>query len=210
MGHHDIDSFDPTTILGGSIDDGRLKLVKLLGSGSGGVVYLAEEDGVPSPCQYAVKCLVRAQPGSPKELCQARELANHKIMSSHPNVVTLHRVVEEAFFIFLVMEYCPGGDLHNFLRDGGIFAGDTSRIKNVFLQLVDALAACHNAGVYHRDLKPENILCNADCTKVFLSDFGLSTTNPYSTTWGIGSWSYMSPGTRCRISDRFTLADGHL
>ncbi|THH32551.1 hypothetical protein EUX98_g1635 [Antrodiella citrinella] len=181
-------------LLGCTFDEGRMRFVKLLGTGSGGVVFLAtEETGTSSPASYAVKCIVKARYGSSKHQSQWREIDNHRAVSSHPNVVTLHRIVEEAHFLFLVMDYCPGGDLFSFLVDGKTFSGDVARIKNIFGQLIDALAACHKAGIYHRDVKPENVLCNADCTKVYLADFGLSTTTAYSQNFAVGSFSYMSP-----------------
>lgn len=193
MGHQ-VDAVE-SCLLYSTIDEGRLKLVKALGSGSSGVVFLAVETiDIPSPRSFAVKCLIKAPPGSPRSHCQYREIAHHQAMSSHPHIVTLHRVIEEPEFIFLIMEYCPGGDLFTFLTDGITFSGEVARIKGVFLQIVDALLACHNKGIFHRDIKPENIFCNADGTKVYLGDFGLSTTTAYSQNFGVGSFSYMSPG----------------
>ncbi|TCD68740.1 hypothetical protein EIP91_009886 [Steccherinum ochraceum] len=183
-----------SSLLGCTIDEGRIQLVDILGSGSSGVVFLATDTADTPPARsYAVKCLIKAPRNSARSHCQWREIHHHRAMSSHPNVVTLHQVVEETDFIFLVMEHCPGGDLFSFLTDGVSFSGDISRVKNIFLQLVDALLACHKAGIYHRDVKPENIFCNADCTQVYLGDFGLSTTNDYSRNFGVGSFSYMSP-----------------
>lgn len=193
MGH-----LNPLTcnLLGRAIDGGRLRLVDVLGSGSSGVVLLAtEQTGTSSPRSFAVKCLPKAPFGSIKYQSQWREIYHHKVVSSHPNVVTLHGVLEEHDYIFLVLQYCPGGDIFDFLTDGRTFCGDEKRIKSIFLQILNALEACHQAGIYHRDVKPENIFSNAEGTEVYLGDFGLSTTTSYSQNFGVGSFSYMSPGT---------------
>ncbi|KAL1943942.1 hypothetical protein VTO73DRAFT_3760 [Trametes versicolor] len=183
-------------LVGHSIDQGRLKLVGTIGSGSNGVIFLAEDttsgSGSP-PTQYAVKCVVRAEKGSRRYTLQRQEIHFHQILSSHPNVVTLHRVIEDKFYVFLVLDYCPGGDLFTFLSSSRVYRGDDAFIKRLFLQIVDALEACHNAGIYHRDLKPENILISEDAQHIYLTDFGLATANAYSKTYGAGSSLYMSP-----------------
>ncbi|OJT01741.1 Negative regulator of sexual conjugation and meiosis [Trametes pubescens] len=183
-------------LVGHSIDKGRLKLVGTIGSGSNGVIFLAEDttsgSGSP-PTQYAVKCVVRAERNSRRYTLQRQEIHFHQILSSHPNVVTLHRVIEDKFYVFLVLDYCPGGDLFTFLSSSRAYRGDDAFIKRLFLQILDALEACHNAGIYHRDLKPENILISEDAQHIYLTDFGLATANAYSKTYGAGSSLYMSP-----------------
>ncbi|KAI0711193.1 kinase-like domain-containing protein [Cerioporus squamosus] len=91
-------------------------------------------------------------------------------MSKHPHVVTLHRVIEESHYVFLVMDYCRRGDFFNYLMHNKHYRGDDAWIKQVFSQILDAIEACHKTGIYHRDIKPENFL-----------------------TFGAGSALYMSP-----------------
>ncbi|CAL1709176.1 unnamed protein product [Somion occarium] len=180
-----------TSLLGRHIDNGRLRLTQILGSGSSGVVYLATANS--SNARYAVKCMTKAEPESAAHTMQQREIQHHRHVSSHPNVLTLHRVVDEEPYIFLVLDYCPGGDLFKFISEGGTFTGDDAEVKRVFLQLVDAVEHCHKNGVFHRDIKPENILCSGDRSHVYLGDFGLSTMSAYSANFCVGSYSYMSP-----------------
>ena len=71
------------------------------------------------------------------------------------------------------MDFAPGGDLFTQILHKRAFLGHGERIRNVFLQLIDAVERCHDRGVYHRDLKPENILLDAAGT-LKISDFGLS------------------------------------
>ncbi|KAI0635241.1 kinase-like protein [Trametes polyzona] len=181
-------------LVGHTIDQGRLKLVDTLGSGSNGVIFLAEDTtSGSSPKQYAVKCVVRAEKGSRRHTLQRQEIMFHQRLSYHPNVVTLHRVIEDKYYVFLVLDYCPGGDLFNFLSHRRDYRGDDAFIKRLFFQVLDALEACHAAGIYHRDLKPENILISEDAEHIYLTDFGLATANTYSKTYGAGSSLYMSP-----------------
>ncbi|KAI0650905.1 Pkinase-domain-containing protein [Trametes meyenii] len=185
-------SFAGFTISQGSF---HLRLIKQLGNGAYGVVYLAENlaPSRNSPQFYAVKCLLKHERGSSLQKQQHREVMHHRALSDHPNVVTLHAVIEEEFYTFLVLDLCEGGDLFNAIMDRGAFAGNTEAIRRTFLQIVDAVEACHNKRIYHRDLKPENILCAKDDQTVYLADFGLSTKNRLSTNFGCGSSFYMSP-----------------
>ncbi|KAI0777749.1 kinase-like protein, partial [Trametes elegans] len=181
-------------LVGHTIDQGRLRLIDTLGSGSNGVIFLAVETASGSaPAQYAVKCVVRADPDTRRWTLQQQEIHFHRILSYHPNVVTLHRVIEDKYYLFLVMDYCRGGDLFTYLSRQRHYRGDDEFIKKLFLQIVDALDACHQAGIYHRDLKPENILISEDANQIYLTDFGLATSNTHSKTYGAGSSLYMSP-----------------
>ncbi|KAI0355473.1 Pkinase-domain-containing protein [Trametes cingulata] len=185
-------NFEGFTISHGSF---HLRMIEQLGNGAYGVVYLAE-DLAPRPHgaqYYAVKCLLRHERGSSLARQQHREIAHHRALSGHPNVVTLHAVIEEEFYTFLVLDLCEGGDLFNAIMDRGTFAHNTEAIRRTFLQVIDAVEACHAKGIYHRDLKPENILCSKDDSQVYLADFGLSTRSKLSMNFGCGSSFYMSP-----------------
>lgn len=97
-------------------------------------------------------------------------------------------------FAYIVMDYCPGGDLFSRISDDQMFFRNDELSKAVFLKIIDAMAHCHEKRVFHRDLKPENILCSEDCSQVYVADFGLCTAGQISTTFGCGSAPYMSPG----------------
>ena len=175
----------------------HLRMLEKLSAGAYGVVYLAK-DLARAPhgaTHYAVKCLLRHPDGSDFARQQQREIAHHRAVSDVPGVVTLHAVVEEEFYTFLVLDLCAGGDLFTAIMERGTYSNNDAAVKRTFLQLVDALAACHEAGVYHRDLKPENVLCSPGDEHVYLADFGLSTRSTRSSNFGCGSSFYMSPGT---------------
>lgn len=177
-------------LVGRVIDDGRLELVSVLGVGAYGVVYLAVDVRArarnprgPNPF-VAVKCLARTGLDARQRHFQRREIALHQLASGHPNIAGVHKVIEEDKFIFVVLDYCPGGDLFVMITENQRYMGDDELVRSVFLQIIDAVAYCHSMGIFHRDLKPENILCSADGTRVYVADFGLATTERMSTDFG--------------------------
>ncbi|KAH9941305.1 kinase-like domain-containing protein, partial [Epithele typhae] len=178
-----------------TIDDGRYRFLDLLGSGAYGVVYRAVER-VPEDSSLvirAIKIMPAVDPLSHPAVLQTRETKLHELVSNVENVVTLHRVIRTKDHVFIVMDYFEGGDLFNFIHKHSPFAGNTARLKRVFLQIIDGVAACHKRGVYHRDLKPENIMTNASLSRVCISDFGLATSRRSSTAFNTGSKRYMCP-----------------
>ena len=178
--------------LGTLIDNDSLELVEVLGVGGYGVVYRAVDTCSNS---YAVKCLLRShvQQSSRRQL-HIREIALHQISSAHLGVITLHRVVEEGDYTYIIMDYAPDHDLFTQILNNSRYIGDDALIKHVFLQLLDAVEYCHSLGIYHRDLKPENILCFDNGYRVAITDFGLATTEKVSEELHTGSIYHMSPG----------------
>lgn len=64
------------------------------------------------------------------------------------------------------------------------YLGRDDLIREVFLQIIDAVQYCHGNGIYHRDLKPENILVSRSGERVCIADFGLATSEKYSADFG--------------------------
>lgn len=190
--------------IGETIDAGRLKLVKVLGEGAYGVVYLAVDQhgdaasssssSAPAPREYAVKVLRKAPIYTTEGQCQSREIVTHKIATGSAGVLTLYDVFEDEKHIYLVLDYCPGGDLYTAIVEERIFARNNALIKDVFIQLLDAVQSLHDKGIYHRDLKPDNIFVGADGKTIHLGDFGLATDQAITTSFSCGSSYYMSPG----------------
>lgn len=105
------------SLVGHILDHGRLELLSVLGVGAYGVVYLAVDLYAPQPVYLAVKCLLRAGLDPRQRHFQRRETALHQLASRHPNVVTLHKVIEEGDFVFVIMDFCDEGDLFGMITE---------------------------------------------------------------------------------------------
>ncbi|PHZ09410.1 Pkinase-domain-containing protein [Rhizopus microsporus ATCC 52813] len=178
--------------IGTIIDD--LEIKQVLSVGAYGQVYLAKD--IYTLEEYAVKSLPRPGPDSHQLSFQQTEIMIHTHLSGHPHIIPLEKVIKTSKtskWIHAVIEYGPEGDLFTAIIDRGIYYGNHSLIRHVFLQLIDAVRYCHSKGIYHRDLKPENILVFDQGRTLKLADFGLATTDRYSTDYGCGSTFYFSP-----------------
>nr|XP_033812667.1 maternal embryonic leucine zipper kinase isoform X2 [Geotrypetes seraphini] len=89
---------------------------------------------------------------------------------SHHHVCHLYHVIETANKIFMILEYCPGGELFDYIIAKDRLMEDEARV--FFRQIVSAVAYVHSRGYAHRDLKPENLLIDED-QNLKLIDFGL-------------------------------------
>eukprot|EP00922_Rhytidocystis_sp_ex-Travisia-forbesii_P005105 GHVS01007467.1.p1 GENE.GHVS01007467.1~~GHVS01007467.1.p1 ORF type:complete len:777 (+),score=148.79 GHVS01007467.1:281-2611(+) len=92
----------------------------------------------------------------------------------HPNIVRLFESFEDETDIYLVMEYCQGGELFDRLVDEGTF--NERSAAHIMRQIVSAIAYCHSSLIAHRDLKPENFLFlnSSRRSPIKLIDFGLA------------------------------------
>ncbi|XP_024130994.1 serine/threonine-protein kinase ULK1a isoform X1 [Oryzias melastigma] len=170
----------------------------LIGHGAFAVVFKGrhkEKHG----WEVAVKCINR------KNLAKSQSLLGKEIKIlkelKHENIVRLLDYQEIGGCIYLVMEYCNGGDLAEYLHSKGTLSEDTIR---VFLQqIAQAMKVLQSKGILHRDLKPQNILlCHPEGRKsssisasIKIADFGFARhlqTNMMAATL-CGSPMYMAP-----------------
>ncbi|KAF7290903.1 Beta-glucan synthesis-associated [Mycena chlorophos] len=171
---------------------GQFKLVDVLGAGSFGKVYLAQE--VVTDELFAVKCMPLHEEASHDELAQQAELATHDKVANHPNIISLVDAFSTDEYLFVVLEYAPGGTLADAIVEGQRFRGEPELVKDAMNQLIDAVEYMHDKSVYHRDLKPENILADEDESTLRIADFGLATES--SITQNVcGTRPYMTPET---------------
>ncbi|KAI9709777.1 MAG: hypothetical protein M1820_003180 [Bogoriella megaspora] len=180
----------------GQVLAGRLQLTGILGVGAYGVVYTALD--IQTQVPYAVKALNKIGLEPRQRRFQQREIQLHYQASRHPNVVSLVKIMDSPDCTFVVIEYCPEGDLFSNITEKGNFVGNDALAKRAFLQILDAVQYCHATGIYHRDLKPENVLVTDNGLTVKLADFGLATTDWVTSDFGCGSTFYMSP--ECQTS----------
>ena len=172
-----------------------------LGRGSMSVVYLARQ---PSLGRLVALKVVRSGPSAGSRE-YARWLREGRSFSAlrHENVVRLYDVGEADGWLYLVLEYVPGGTLHDRL-DVPYAARDAARL---LAAIADAVEAIHRAGLLHLDLKPSNILMDAapgvprERANPRVGDFGLAslrddpdaTANTINPTGPIGTPRYMAP-----------------
>ncbi|KAG0350952.1 kinase-like domain-containing protein [Gamsiella multidivaricata] len=172
-----------------AIDNGSLIFQDMLGVGAYGSVYRALD--THSGQMRAVKCLINPAHNSRQRAFQALEAQLHALVSGHPNIATLHRVIEDEDFLYMVLDCGVEGDLFSKITERGGYVGNDAAIKTIFAQIASAVMHCHSQGVFHRDLKPENVIIVGD--EVKLVDFGLATAERISTEFGCGSTFYLSP-----------------
>ena len=184
-------SFSPEERLGHVLAN-RLELTGILGVGAYGTVYTAIDVNTNVP--YAVKALNKIGLDSRQRAFQQREIQLHHEASHHPNVVSLVQIMDSPECTFVVLEFCPEGDLFSSITEKGHYMGNDLMARHAFLQILDAVDFCHSIGIYHRDLKPENVLVSEGGLTVKLADFGLATRDYLTDDFGCGSTFYMSPG----------------
>ncbi|KAJ8770299.1 hypothetical protein K2173_013253 [Erythroxylum novogranatense] len=149
----------------------HFRLLKRLGCGDIGSVYLSELSG--TKCYFAMKVMDKGSLASRKKLLRAQ--TEREILQSldHPFLPTLYSHFETDKFSCLVMEFCPGGDLHSLRqRQPGKYFPEQA-VKFYVAEVLLALEYLHMLGIIYRDLKPENVLVRED-GHIMLSDFDLS------------------------------------
>nr|KMM68329.1 MAP/microtubule affinity-regulating kinase 3 [Coccidioides posadasii RMSCC 3488] len=142
---------------------GNYSLGKLIGKGSFGKVYLASHK-----LTNGSKVVLKSSSRDDANL--AREIHHHR-QFIHPHIARLYEVVVTEKLVWLVLEYCPGDELYNYLLRNGPMP--IEKVQKIFTQLVGAVAYVHSKSCVHRDLKLENILLDKH-ENVKLCDFGFT------------------------------------
>lgn len=182
----------------------RFRILKFLGGGGMGDVYLAQDLRLPR--RVAIKTIRQ-------DLCEnteihkriERECQLHAKIGIHPHIVALHDLLEEDGQISMVMEYVEGQTLQDLLKQNAHQGLSLSwqQSLDITRQILKALDRIHAHGIVHRDIKPSNILLSRDdagryCAK--LMDFGIARPAVYEGTAltvqggsGPGTPMYMAP-----------------
>jgi predicted ATPase/predicted Ser/Thr protein kinase len=146
----------------------RYKILAPLGRGGMGEVYLAEDTLLQR--KVAIKLLPSEFVKDQDRLRRFTQEARAASALNHPNITTIHDVVEDVDAgRFLVMEFIKGRTLRELIRESDALES----IATIGGQIARALAAAHSAGIIHRDIKPENIMLRED-GYVKVLDFGLA------------------------------------
>jgi serine/threonine-protein kinase len=141
----------------------------MLGEGGMGVVYKARDTRLQR--HVALKVLPADRSSDPVRRARLLREARAAAALSHPHIVTVHDIASDGGTDFIVMELVSGQPLSRLIPERGLPVGDALRVA---IQVADALAAAHAAGVVHRDLKPANVVIAAD-GRARVLDFGLAT-----------------------------------
>jgi serine/threonine-protein kinase len=144
------------------------ELVRKLGTGGSGVVYLANDTQLQRP--VVLKILKRG--ALTVEQMRSTVLREARMASAieHPNVCAIYEVGEEGEEAFIVMQYVPGQSLDKLIAKG---PASLQLILSAGIQIADGLSAAHALGIFHRDLKPANVMLT-DGGLVKILDFGLA------------------------------------
>ncbi|MDC0765816.1 serine/threonine-protein kinase [Streptomyces sp. HD] len=167
---------------------GRYRLDAKLGRGGMGVVWRATDQLLGR--RVAVKELPLDERLSAADARRQRERTLREAQAvaqlSHPHVIVVHDVVEDAERPYIVMELIDGDSLADRLATHGpVDAPEAARIG---VDLLSALRTAHAAGVLHRDIKPDNVLIENGTERVVLTDFGIAQMPGASTLTESGSF----------------------
>ena len=173
---------------------GRYRLIREIARGGMAVIWQAEDNLLER--QVAVKVLHPQFAADAEFLERFRREARAAARLSHPNIVQIHDVGEDAETRtpYIVMEFVPGGNLKDRIRSAA--PRPEAEIRSIGATLAETLDYAHRKGLIHRDVKPQNVLI-ADDRRPMLTDFGIAQAVASSglTRTGVvmGSVHYIAP-----------------
>ncbi len=172
---------------------GRYALVRELGRGGMGVVFLARDLGLDRA--VAVKLLPPALAAEPGRRTRFLREARTAARLSHPHIVPIHAVEEHGELALFVMGYVDGETLAERVRRAGPLPAEEA--MRILQEVAWALAYAHQHGVVHRDVKPANILLERGSGRALVADFGIAQVSGADAISGeceaAGTARYMSP-----------------
>jgi eukaryotic-like serine/threonine-protein kinase len=173
---------------------GKYQLLRELGKGATGKVYLADDP--------FAKRKVAIKVAFPDALKSDEDSALYKSMFlneaalagkiNHPHIVQIYDAVVEDKYSYIVMEYVDGGTLEKFCKPDALL--ETREVAEIIFKCVRALAFASSQGLTHRDIKPGNIL-HKDGTEIKIADFGaaINKVSDVTVITNVGSPAYMAP-----------------
>ena len=171
--HRDAATMDTSNLIGQHLF-GEYTIIKKLGEGGMGSVYLAEQDSIDQ--QIAVKVLHEESAESDELVQRFHREAKVVSMLSHPNIIRVFIFGRtDANLLYLAMEYVQGDTLRDLIDREYLL--DEMRAIKIMKQICSGLSEAHDLGIIHRDLKPDNVLLTEfrgeeDFAKIL--DFGIA------------------------------------
>ena len=188
---------DAQTVAGngeGTLLANRYRIVRQLGAGGMGSVWLAEDTQLDNK-QFAIKMLPAILVANKRAYRQLKDEALVAMRLVHPNIVQIRAFEENNGNPFLVMDYIDGQTLDDYIAEKGTLTED--EVIRVLRPIAAALDYAHGEGVVHRDVKPANVMIRKD-GHPFILDFGIAREIQETLTRVTGKLSsgtllYMSP-----------------
>jgi serine/threonine-protein kinase len=175
---------------------GRYALLREIGRGAMGVVYLGRDSAIQR--EVAIKVIPLNSECTEAELAEARmrffREAETAGRLNHPNIVTIYDVGEERGLAYIAMEYLKGRHLSDHTTSARLL--DAQKVLELIARTADALGFAHKQQVVHRDIKPANLMYEPGTDTLKITDFGIARiTGLGNTRTGIvlGTPSFMSP-----------------
>ncbi|MEY3774877.1 MAG: hypothetical protein RLZZ129_1657 [Verrucomicrobiota bacterium] len=151
---------------------GRYTLVKILGRGGMGVVWLARDEKLER--DIALKFLPEVVAADPRAVDELKRETRRSLELTHPHIVRIYDFVEDARTAAIAMEYIPGATLAKLALEQPQRAFDPNALTAWVKQLCEALDYAHRkAKVVHRDLKPANLMIDG-AGELKVADFGIA------------------------------------
>ncbi|MFG1684159.1 protein kinase [Nonomuraea sp. NPDC049269] len=182
--------------LGDSKIAGRYRVLRALGQGGMGTIWLAHDELLDR--QVAIKEVLLPQSLAPAERAEALQRSMREAMAAaqvrHPGIITIHDVLSEDGRPWIVMELLRGRDLKDAVAADGPWSPE--RTAALGLRVLEALSVAHAHGIQHRDVKPANVYLTDD-GRVVLTDFGIAKLEDQATITEsgllIGSPGFIAP-----------------
>jgi lysophospholipase L1-like esterase/predicted Ser/Thr protein kinase len=172
---------------------GRYQVVRELGRGAMGIVYLANDEVLSRT--VAIKMIALTGSAQERDMHEGRFRQEARAAGgiSHPSIITIYDVGREGDIAYIAMELVEGRELRELIRDGSL---DPAQSIELVALVADALGHAHARGIVHRDIKPGNIMV-LDDGRIKVMDFGIARlaepTVKTQTGVLLGSPQYMSP-----------------
>jgi predicted Ser/Thr protein kinase len=181
-------------LIGHTILKERFRILRLLGRGGMGEIYLAEDARLQR--KVAIKSIIAQyiqDQSAHGHLLREAQLASRL---DHPNICTIFEIIEEEGNEYIVMQFIDGVTLDKHIKDVAL---DRHAAVEIGLQIADGIMAAHEQGILHRDLKLANIMLDRN-GRIKILDFGLAKTMEPATAplpnpggFVYGTPAYMSP-----------------
>lgn len=172
---------------------GKYEIIRTLGQGAMGEVYLAQQPAIGR--EVAIKTILQSAAKGEDAEDRFRREATAAGKLNHPNLVTIFDFDKDGDVLYLVMEFVKGHDLAELIEKKAL---SQSQYLEVLAQVCDGLSYAHRNGIIHRDIKPSNVRIIQDGKRLLakVMDFGIARvedSNMTATGIVMGTVSYMAP-----------------